>query len=258
MEKYFKSQHALVDSKLNSYKTILPAETENTASAVDGEPIWKPRAFNNVFPRTQRVRRHHITYRRRQCSPENIQSSFVPVNGKRLHDSGNVINMYVPRLPVNNCYEDSRSDTIKRTYCSFVTNNKMYLKKRGVNINNLYSFKQSRRRPNDKTTKNESDLSVGKYVSTNSKTANASDYFKHLTRDSSQCQSKPSTSSIPAADNKRYARLMKGLEREAIIPGHVRAEETKGNHLGKVLAKTQLGRLLRQEQSAIWPDFSVK
>jgi hypothetical protein len=61
METFFKNQHALVDTKLNRYITILPAETENTASAVDGEPTWKPHAFNNVFPRTQRVRRHHIT-----------------------------------------------------------------------------------------------------------------------------------------------------------------------------------------------------
>jgi hypothetical protein len=64
--------------------------------------------------------------RKRQCSHENFpfENSIVTDKRRYLRDSENVINIHMPRLPINNFSEHCKNKINKRTVCSFVENSK--------------------------------------------------------------------------------------------------------------------------------------
>lgn len=252
MEKYLKSQHSLTNSKLRRHNNLSTSAETGSATTLFQETVWTPRASNNGFPRAKNVRRHNINGGRSQNSAEIFQCSLASDDKGHVRNTEKVINLHVPRLSVDNYSTDNMDN--KRTFSPFVTNNKIYLQKKGVNINTLYSFKQSRRKPNDKTRHDSFKPGVDQHLLTNFKTE-VSDYSKTLLGpDISQ----PSSANQDTTRNLRYLRLMKGLDRESKIPGHVRPDDTKGNPLGKVLAKTHLESILAKEQMDNEPTFYVK
>lgn len=212
------------------------------------------------FPRGQPIRKSVTSHRRSESSIGTSESSIVLMSQRLPLYAERTMHLYLPRLTFDHStsHTDSSLKT-KRTNCSYVVNNKNYLRRKGINLNDLYSLKHNKRGSMESKSQSENVTStktqfLGLPLPTCLNTVN-------------HTMSVPlDISGLPHSNGPRqtvtgspmYTRLIRGLEREAKIPGHVRAEDCSANSLGKVLTKEHLDDLLREEKTVIPAAFYMK
>lgn len=180
---------------------------------------------------------HEINYRQISNFMEHSKNSR---NGSQMRPQRYrelSMDVCLPSLKINNNNALSYINT-RRTNCSYITNHKIYLNQRGLELSDLYSLKRTMRNAN-KTTQGQH---LGTRVTNYSKTklplfstfGGGMRQFRKVTIQGIQdvndvCCSNHSRHSLNTGP--LYARLMRGLTMEARIPGHVRTKRSTNNRL---------------------------
>lgn len=227
------------------------------ANVVQEEDISSTHA-HKCFPNRQPIRRSVTSFKRSGSSNENTGTSLILLNQRLPLYAERSMHLYLPRLTFDNStYQSKAMIQTKPSNCSYVANNKFYLRKKGINFSDLYSLKHNRRGTNGHKFQNDkSKAGMTKFAGTALPipSPNNASHTSPVPWDITSILwlngSRQTVNGSPM-----YVRLMRGLERENKIPGHVRAEDCSDNTLGKVLTKEHLENLLKQEKPVIPAAF---
>jgi hypothetical protein len=163
----------------------------------------------------------------------------------------------MPQLTFNRSAE-AAPEGKRCTSCPFASNNKSYFKKKGLNINDLYSFRHRHIRTNNNITLDDrNNFQMPKL--------NSNDLQVFLKRRSTitkhgqlSGKSEFDYSSELVIESSTLVKLMRGLERDTKIPGYIRADDSNRNILGKVITKVHQHNLLNQKEPVIPEVFYYK
>jgi hypothetical protein len=163
----------------------------------------------------------------------------------------------MPQLTFNRSAE-ATPEGKRCTPCPFVSNNKSYLRRKGLNINDLYSFRHRHSgTKNNRTLDESNNFQMSKLNSTDKKVfrKRRSTITKH---DQVSGKSEFDDRSELVIDNPTLVKLMRGLERDTKIPGYIRADDNNRSILGKVITKAHQHNLLNQKEPVIPDVFYYK
>ena len=180
------------------------------------------------------------------------QRNVTNYHGNERQTDSRSLNVSLPRLPFDNSPLTPR----KHKNCAYITNQKSYLKLKGIDIEDIYSVKRLKRDKPNAVQTSEYDHNIVNPVGSNMD-------LPFLVKSDNTGRRKKSQKEKadvwkPSDSRKRHGmfvnplyRSWKELKAEIKIPGHVTPEVMSDRRLGKVLTQTRLQRLLSQEDPII-------
>ena len=111
------------------------------------EPYISTSHVYKYFPRGQQIKSSPRSRVSSRTSSRHCNSSLVLIQPRLPLYTERTMNIYMPRLTFNHS-ADIILKSRRSIPCPSVTNNKTCMKKKGLNVNDLYSFKQRHRSTN--------------------------------------------------------------------------------------------------------------
>lgn len=154
--------------------------------------------------------------------------------------SSQSVDIQLPRIKL-----DSFSTDTKLRRSPFIENHRTYLKQKGYNLDVLYLLNGKRKSYERELKK----YNEAQEVLDNSTEAEQQKGFLSPRGPQDKCHYLDMEAK--SIRNPLIIHMMRGLEKESEIPGHVKSSDIKSSHLGKVLSPRQLQILLSYEQPVI-------
>lgn len=219
--------------------------TDLKGSDKDGDTEKVPSVYaHKLFP--SRYKYGTPVYRHQQGYGDYISSKRSVSTGAVNQPNKSPLKLVLPRLNAENV---PMCNNQKQKRCPFVDNQRSYLRQRGYNLDILYSVSGARK--NKKQNVDQSNEKREEIKPEFRKTAEFErKYELNSPRESLEKDLHPVVHR-KTVFNPLVLRLMRGLERETRIPGHIRSEDTTSTRLGKVLSPRQMHDLLYEEVPVI-------
>jgi hypothetical protein len=251
-----------MSSKANECDFSVRNKTGRCIETLQILPTWEHNSTTayryKYFPKGQQIKRSPTSSKNdRRISKGISDTSLVLIKPRFQLYAERTMHFYMPQLTFNRSAE-ATSKGNRCTSCPFVSNNKSYLKKKGLNINDLYSFRHRHIRTNNNITLDDrNNFQMSKLNSTDLQVflKRRSTITKH---DQLSGKSEFDDSSELVIDSPTLVKLMRGLERDTKTPGYIRADGSNRNILGKVITKVHQHNLLNQKEAVIPEVFYYK